>query len=217
MPPKGLSLDEKRRRLEQIFYESRDFYQLKELEKLGSKRHIVMQTVKEVLQSLVDDGVVHCEKIGTSNYYWSFPSQSKRSREALIVKLEQEIQQLELKIGELCSTIEEEKKLRARPEDPNENNEYTVETLTSLQEKINNLQEEIQKQKRLDPAAVKTQKMETRRYLEAANMWTDQIHTLFAFCRDMGADVKQLREYCDIPEDLDDVQLPVENAVNKST
>ena len=33
-----------------------------------------MQSVKEVLQSLVDDNLVTCEKIGTSNYFWSFPS-----------------------------------------------------------------------------------------------------------------------------------------------
>lgn len=33
-----------------------------------------MQSVKEVLQSLVDDNLVTSEKIGTSNYFWSFPS-----------------------------------------------------------------------------------------------------------------------------------------------
>lgn len=34
----------------------------------------MQQSVKDVLQSLVDDGLVTVEKIGTSNYYWSFPS-----------------------------------------------------------------------------------------------------------------------------------------------
>ncbi|OBS57730.1 hypothetical protein A6R68_11140 [Neotoma lepida] len=44
-------------------------------------------SVKEVLQSLVDDGMVDCERIGTSNYYWAFPSKAlharKRKLEAL--------------------------------------------------------------------------------------------------------------------------------------
>ena len=31
-------------------------------------------TVKDVLQSLVDDGMVDQEKVGTSNYFWAFPS-----------------------------------------------------------------------------------------------------------------------------------------------
>ncbi|KAG5460541.1 MAG: Mnd1 family-domain-containing protein [Olpidium bornovanus] len=53
----------------------RDFFQLKELEKIGPKQKgIVAQSVKEALQSLVDDNLVTMEKIGTSNYYWSFPS-----------------------------------------------------------------------------------------------------------------------------------------------
>ncbi len=36
----------------------------------------VTQTIKEVVQSLVDDSMVELEKIGSSNYYWSFPSKA---------------------------------------------------------------------------------------------------------------------------------------------
>lgn len=58
-----------------FFYEKKDFFQLKELEKmLPKEKGIVAQTVKDVLQSLVDDHLVMAEKIGTSNYFWSFPS-----------------------------------------------------------------------------------------------------------------------------------------------
>jgi hypothetical protein len=27
-------------------------------------------------QTLIDDNLVHCEKIGISNYYWAFPSEA---------------------------------------------------------------------------------------------------------------------------------------------
>lgn len=33
-------------------------------------------SVKDVLQSLVDDAMVEQDKIGTSNYFWSFPSKA---------------------------------------------------------------------------------------------------------------------------------------------
>lgn len=33
-------------------------------------------SVKDVLQSLVDDNLVDSERIGTSNYFWSFPSKA---------------------------------------------------------------------------------------------------------------------------------------------
>ena len=51
-----------------------DVYVLKDVEKLASKRGVVLQSVKDVLQGLVDDDLVKQEKIGVSNFFWSFPS-----------------------------------------------------------------------------------------------------------------------------------------------
>lgn len=50
---------------------------MKELEKLGTKAGVVTQTIKDVVQSLVDDRLVEMEKIGSANFYWSFPSKAK--------------------------------------------------------------------------------------------------------------------------------------------
>lgn len=36
------------------------------------------QTIKDVLQSLVDDGMVELEKVGAKNFYWAFPSKAFR-------------------------------------------------------------------------------------------------------------------------------------------
>ena len=50
---------------------------LKEVERLAFKeKGIVSQSVKEVLQSLVDDDMVNSDKIGSSVYFWAFPSNS---------------------------------------------------------------------------------------------------------------------------------------------
>ena len=37
------------------------------------------QTIKDVLQSLVDDGLVDTDKVGTSNYFWAFPSKGSQA------------------------------------------------------------------------------------------------------------------------------------------
>ncbi|XP_021823167.1 meiotic nuclear division protein 1 homolog [Prunus avium] len=50
----------------QIFYDSQDFFLLKELEKSGPKKGVISQSVKDVIQSLVDDDLVFKDKIGTS-------------------------------------------------------------------------------------------------------------------------------------------------------
>ena len=36
-------------------------------------------SVKEVLQSLVDDSMVDTEKIGTSVYFWALPSKASQN------------------------------------------------------------------------------------------------------------------------------------------
>jgi predicted transcriptional regulator len=47
---------------------------LQELEKIAPKQKgIIAQAVKDVVQGLVDDGLVESERIGTSIYYWSYP------------------------------------------------------------------------------------------------------------------------------------------------
>lgn len=42
------------------------YLQLKELEKLGPRKGVITQSVKDVVQSLVDDDLVSKDKIGTS-------------------------------------------------------------------------------------------------------------------------------------------------------
>ena len=102
---KGLSLEEKRSRMMDFFYEKvrvlyflldlltlshsfpirnvylqKDFFQLKELEKLCQKeKGITSMSVKEVLTSLVDDGMVDTDKIGTSVYFWAFPGKARQT------------------------------------------------------------------------------------------------------------------------------------------
>lgn len=61
---KGLSIEEKRQRLLQLFYERKEVFQLKELEKIAPKeKGIVAQSVKDVVQSLVDDDLIDTDKI----------------------------------------------------------------------------------------------------------------------------------------------------------
>ena len=48
---RGLSLEEKRGRMLELFYETKDVFQLKELEKLGPKeKGVIAQSVKDVVQ-----------------------------------------------------------------------------------------------------------------------------------------------------------------------
>ena len=102
-----------------------EFYTFKEIEKIATQqKKIVLQSVKEVLQSLVDDRLVRCsfntfhynpcsywqvssDKIGTSVYYWSFPSNAKRTRQIKLDELNKELQTLQQRQEELENSIQE--------------------------------------------------------------------------------------------------------------
>lgn len=48
-------------------------------------------SVKDVLQSLVDDNMVDTERVGTSNYYWAFPSKALNARKHRLEELERQV------------------------------------------------------------------------------------------------------------------------------
>jgi Mnd1 HTH domain len=59
MVKKGLSLDQKRGIILGIFHENDEVFQLKEIEKKAAARGVTLQSIKDVVQSLVDDDLVH--------------------------------------------------------------------------------------------------------------------------------------------------------------
>jgi Fe2+ or Zn2+ uptake regulation protein len=69
---KGKSVADKRAIILGIFHEKKEPFLLKEIEKLASKKGVVLQSVQEILKTLTDDDLVKTDKIGTTNWFWSF-------------------------------------------------------------------------------------------------------------------------------------------------
>ncbi|XP_064200529.1 meiotic nuclear division protein 1 homolog isoform X2 [Anguilla rostrata] len=107
---KGLSLEEKRSRMMDIFFETKDVFQLKDIEKIAPKtKGITPMSVKEVLQSLVDDNMVDCERVGTSNYYWAFPSKALHGRKRRLEELEKQLSEAKKRKATLQQAVEKAK------------------------------------------------------------------------------------------------------------
>jgi hypothetical protein len=93
-----------------LFHEKKDFFQLKELEKIAPKeKGIVQGTVKDVIQSLVDDGLVDTDKIGTSVYFWAFPSKAINTKQQKLEELEQQNQVLKKTRADVQAKLEKAK------------------------------------------------------------------------------------------------------------
>ncbi|CAB4384300.1 unnamed protein product [Rhizophagus irregularis] len=201
MSKKGLSLAEKRKRLEALFHETKEFYQLKELERDAPKmKGIVTNTVKDVLQSLVDDNLVNTDKIGTSNYYWSFPSSALQSRKARIEELMLELQKLKEKNAELQSNIDVAYDGRENSDD-----RATLLKKVSELEAINKKhQENLALFRECDPALLEAKENHANLALECGNRWTENIFLIQSYCfKKFNIERADFNQQFGIPEEFD--------------
>lgn len=185
----------------ELFYEKKDFFQLKELEKIGPKeKGVISQAVKDVVQSLVDDGMVDTEKIGTSVYFWAFPSKAINTRKRKIDDLNSKLQEVDKKLKTSLSKLEQAKV--GREEDDDRKNALRI--LKELEETQNKINLEIQKYRDSDPEVLAQMKENIKVSQAAANRWTDNIFSIKSWCKNkfyIEEDV--LNKQFNIPEELD--------------
>ncbi|KAJ7969502.1 Meiotic nuclear division protein 1-like [Quillaja saponaria] len=214
---RGLSLEEKREKMLQIFYESQDFFLLKELEKLGPRKGVITQSVKDVVQSLVDDDLVLKDKIGTSVYFWSLPSCAGNQLRNVYRNLESDLQSSKKRHSELVDQCQALKKGR---EESDEREEALAE-LKAIEQKYNMLKDEMGQYADNDPAAFEAMKEAIEVAHAAANRWTDNIFTLRQWCSNNFPEAKEQLENMykevGIADDFDYLELsplPLSSASN---
>ncbi|KAH8828434.1 meiotic nuclear division protein 1 [Flagelloscypha sp. PMI_526] len=203
MAPRGLSAEEKRVKLLEIFHETQDFFQLKELEKMGPKmKGIVSQSVKEVLQSLVDDGLVQGDKIGSSNFFWSFPSQRGAALNARLSTTREANINACKQIEVLKESIAEAKSRRPESAERTEK----LETLAVLKGELAGLQSELAAYGACDPARVEEARRGVTLAREAALRWTENFGILLSdFTRMTGVEANEVRKMLDVEDEYEDI------------
>ncbi|KAL3858205.1 hypothetical protein ACJMK2_012807 [Sinanodonta woodiana] len=198
---KGLSVDEKRKRMMEFFYEQKDFFQLKELERMCQKeKGITSMSVKEILTSLVDDGMVDTEKIGTSVYFWAFPSKASQNRKRKLADLTEKLNELESKKRSLTDA---KMKASIGKEETDARTELIVE-LSRKQEEKATLLAEIARYKECDPEVIEQVKTESQTAKEAANRWTDNVFSIKSWIKTKFAfEEEVINKQFEIPADFD--------------
>lgn len=201
---RGVSAEEKRERMLQLFYEKKDVFQLKELEKIAPKeKGIVSQSVKDVVQSLVDDCLVDTDKIGTSVYFWAFPSKAVNNRKQKLEDLENKLSEARKKLKNLKSMVE---KAQCGRED-SEDRTQLLEELQENEEKLKKLKDEVEKYRDCDPEVLEEVKRQTHVSVEAANRWTDNVFAIKSWCKKkFYMEDAVLDKQFGIPEDFDYIE-----------
>mmetsp|Transcript_75932 Transcript_75932/g.88300 ORF Transcript_75932/g.88300 Transcript_75932/m.88300 type:complete len:205 (-) Transcript_75932:180-794(-) len=203
MKKKALSFDEKRARLLAIFHERKEVFNLKELEKHGSKAGIVLQTVKEVLEALMSDNLVESDKIGSANFFWSLPS---RAYQSLTMKKEEYNSQI-AKLNTDKEEIMVEIALAQQGKEETEERREKVEKLKSLRKQYEARAKELEKYKKNDPERLTALEKQAVNFKNEANKWTDNVFTCKQWMGKkfpaIGED--QINSNFNIPEDLDNL------------
>ncbi|KAI5889657.1 meiotic nuclear division protein 1, partial [Schizophyllum commune H4-8] len=183
--PRGLSAEEKRVKMLEIFHETKDFFQLKELEKIAPKtKGIVSQSVKEVVQSLVDDGLVQSDKIGSSNFFWSFPSQHGAAIQARLSIAQAKRAEAAQQLKEVRASVEEERASRRETEE----RRAKLGKLAWLKQHQATLQTELSAYGTCDPIKVEEMKRAVTLAREAAIRWTGESANAFTVTHSDSAD-----------------------------
>lgn len=202
---KGLSFEEKRSRLLEIFQEKKEPLTLKDLEKIAPKeKGIPIQTVKEVLTSLVGDDMVDTDKIGLSIYFWSFPSKNMNIKLNKVKQLQEMLEELKEKDAKLDEKIDELKKNSTEAEDEGEQRMKVQNELNVTNNEIDKLKKEFESYKDCDPEMFAKMKDECSMAETAVNRWTDNVFALKSWCKNkFQMEDKEINNALNIPNDFD--------------
>lgn len=90
------------------FHKTALAYSLKDLEKLiPSFASINGMAVKDYVQALTDDSLIQTEKIGSGNWYWSFPSEAKKKKEKSLAEAQKAYDKASAAVSELQAKIDQ--------------------------------------------------------------------------------------------------------------
>lgn len=174
MGTKRMSAEEKRKTILDIYHKTKEVYTEKEIIALAIKAGVTSGAAGDVNISLVDDGLVDKEKIGGSNFFFSFPG--KQSRQ-LQIEHEQTLAQIEAakeRVADAQSKLADSKRGR---EDEGGERVTKLARLVELDKEKGVLDKELEGLKENDPQALADLEKELKLVTEAAHRWTDNIFT----------------------------------------
>lgn len=146
----------------------------------------------DYLQTLVDENKVRCEKIGSGNWYWSFPSADKILKQKLLKdaqsahdKADALVQDLRNKITEKATQLEEEEDML---DTPGESREDVMTAKADLEKELKELQKELATYSDSDPTEVERKKEEARMWYKEADGYSDSIDSMESWFKKQGMD-----------------------------
>lgn len=154
----------------------------------------------DYLQALVDENKVRCEKIGSGNWYWSFPSADMISKQKLLKdaqsgydKANALVQDLRNKIAEKAAQLEEEEDIL---DNPGESREEVMTVKLEVEKELKDLMKELATYSENDPTELENKKKQVNVWYEEANECSEDIQSMEGWLKDLtaGEGLEQLKK-----------------------
>ncbi|KAK3072154.1 hypothetical protein LTR53_007347 [Teratosphaeriaceae sp. CCFEE 6253] len=174
---------------------SRVAHSIKDLEKhLPSVASINGMQLKDYLQALQDENKINVEKIGSGNWYWSFVSQDKKTRQKVLDDVHSAHAKAAAVNDDLKAKLAEGEALRADEEgmldDAGQSRDEVVARKNELEAETGSLQKELAAYSDNDPTELERKKQELDAFKKEASVCTDDVYIMEGWLAD-----HELREY----------------------
>jgi hypothetical protein len=194
--PKNQPPAAKQAKIAEWFRESMGVYTFKELEKLlPTVGSISGMQVKDYLQALQDENQIRVEKIGSGNWYWSFKSEARKTKENIIHSMKSEESKLMTSLADVEKQIEKEMAKREEEDEKLEGGDMDRKALLEAQETLLKetevLDRELSIYSKNNLAQVFRKEGEVQKLKDSAIKWTDNIECLEAFVLTLTGDRTQ--------------------------
>ena len=183
---KGLSLEDKRQILLQLFKGSGSFYHYKDIEKHCTQNKISFMLVKELLAGITADNLLETEKIGSSAFYWYLPNRVYEAKKKQLEREQTNIENAKNEIENLKQKTEENKAIRVENDERKKNLEELAELENQKKEYLKILKDFESK----DPEKYEKY-INTTKHMEQLNeFWVDNIYTIEQWMKNNRPDME---------------------------
>ncbi|OAV88189.1 hypothetical protein PTTG_00686 [Puccinia triticina 1-1 BBBD Race 1] len=173
----------------------------------SSFRRPKASSVEQTVKSLVDDGLVHVEKVGTVNLFWSFSSEASLATSRALAGLKAERDRLEEERRVLQSALEKAAADRAA----NEERENNLREIKVLRQDISDMRAKLKVLSNNDPQVFEEKMRVCQLYKSGAEVWTENLSMMMSYCRnEYQIDRAKFCAQFDLAEDFEEAPEKIE-------
>ena len=152
----------------------------------------------DYLQALSDENKISVEKIGSGNWYWSFASEDKKTREHALAEAQSAhgkaatlVDDLKAKLADAQAQCEDE---ADAVENGGESREVLGVKKAELEREMKGLQKELAAYADTDPTNLEWKRKGIEGFKGEAEQYTDEIYAMEGWFRKMGQDEAGLKD-----------------------